>query len=76
MIHNAIHSFFDKHITPVDDGYLFTMVHGQFKGIKEDDIVLIKRESKICRYKVHWIQYFTPHGDEFFGKLLWVGFYE
>jgi hypothetical protein len=74
MTHNATKTYYDKYITPVDDAYLFSLVHGQYKGIKEGDIVLLDRESRICRYKVHTIQYFTPHGDEFFGKLLWVGY--
>ena len=74
MTHNALKPNNDRHITPVNDAYLFVTVYGKYKGIKEDDVVLIKRESKICKYKVHSIQYFTPHGEEFLGKLLWVGY--
>jgi len=74
MTHNAINTYADKHVTPVDDAYLFVTVYGKYKSIKEDDIVLLKREMKICRYKVHAIQYFTPYSEEFFGKLLWVGY--
>jgi len=40
----------------------------------ENDIVLLKRESKICQYKVQQIQYFSPHSEEFFGELIWVGY--
>jgi hypothetical protein len=47
MTHNATKTYYDKYITPVDDAYLFSMVHGQFKGIKEDDIVLLLRDSRI-----------------------------
>ncbi|HEY5125317.1 MAG TPA: hypothetical protein VIK14_16420, partial [Ignavibacteria bacterium] len=64
----------DKHITPVNDSYPCVTVYGKFKGIAENDIVLLKRESKICQYKVQSIQYFSPHSEEFFGELIWVGY--
>jgi hypothetical protein len=73
MTHNALKSYADRHITPVNDAYLFVTVYGKYKGIKEDDLVLIERESKVFKYKVHSIQYFSPHSDEFFGKLLLFG---
>ena len=76
MTHNAIKKFADKHITPINDAYLFVEVYGQFKGITEGDIVLIEREKRVCRYKVHSIQYFTPHSEEFFGQFLWIGYEE
>jgi hypothetical protein len=41
MTHNAIKTYYVKDITPVDDAYLFSTVYGQFKGIVEDDIVLL-----------------------------------
>lgn len=75
MTHNFSKNYFDKFIRPVDDAYLFVQVYGRFKNIKENDIVLLTREGQICKYKVHCIKYFTPHSDEFFGKLLWVGYY-
>jgi len=74
VIHNATKRYADKHVTPVDDAYLFSSVYGKYKGIREGDFVLIERDSRICKYKVHHIQYFTPHSEEFFGKLLWVGY--
>lgn len=73
MTHNALKPNNDRHITPTSDDYLFVTVYGKFKGVKENDTVLLERESKVCRYKVHSIQYFTPYGEEFLGKLLWVG---
>ena len=74
MTHDVSNNYFDKFIRPVTDAYLFVQVYDRFKGVKEGDIVLLTREGRVCRYKVHWVQYFTPHGDEFFGKLLWVGY--
>jgi len=71
-IHDAIKSYANKFIRPIDDAYLFFEVHGQFKNIKENDIVVIKRDGNICWCKVHVINYFIPRGDEFFGKLLWI----
>lgn len=74
MTHDSSKNYFDKFIKPHDDAYLFVGVYGRFKNIKEDDIVLLTREGRICKYKVLYIQYFTPHSEEFFGKLLWVGY--
>ena len=74
MTYDSSKNYFDKFIRPVDDAYLFVQVYGRFKNIHEDDIVLLTREGRICKYKVHSIKYFTPHSEEFFGKLLWVGY--
>jgi hypothetical protein len=69
MVNNA-----DKYIRFCSDAYLFVEVYGCFRGLETNDIILLKRENKICKYKIHCIKYFTPHSEEFFGKLLWVGF--
>lgn len=74
MTHDATKNYFDKFIRPVDDAYLSSTVYGKFKGVTENDFILIERDLRICRYKVHHIQYFTPHSEEFIGELLWVGY--
>ena len=72
MIHTITKNSADRFIRFCDDAYLFVEVYGSYKNIREDDTVLLTREGRVCRYKVHCIQYFTPHSEEFFGKLLWV----
>ncbi|HEY5536477.1 MAG TPA: type IIL restriction-modification enzyme MmeI [Ignavibacteria bacterium] len=61
MTHDASKNYFDKFIRPHNDDYLFVGVYGRFKNIHEDDIVLLTRESGICKYKVHCIKYFATH---------------
>jgi hypothetical protein len=74
MTHNAIKSYYDKHVTPVNDSFESVTVYGKFRGIAQNDIVLLTRESKICQYKVQQIQYFSPHSEEFFGELQLIGY--
>jgi len=74
MTHSIIKNTADRFIRFCNDAYLFVEVFGSYKNIKTDDFILLIRENKLCKYKVHCVQYFTPHSEEFFGKLLWVGY--
>lgn len=72
MIHTITKNTEDHFIRFCNGAYLFVEVYGSYKNIKANDYLLLERDNKLCKYKVHCIQYFTPHSEEFFGKLLWV----